>query len=106
MMLPYDMFKQELLQYLTVHDIVKLDNACMNFKSRQTAGKYYVANGEPLMDRYLQRIDVAAVNPDEINHHPVVVGGLYPLHQPSDSAGLEPMHHYGEVGQVPHLFPS
>ena len=37
------------------------------FKSRQTAGKYYVANGEPLMDRYLQRIDVAAVNPDEIN---------------------------------------
>jgi len=37
------------------------------FKSRQAAGKYYVANGEPLMDRYLQRLDVAAVNPDEIN---------------------------------------
>ncbi len=37
------------------------------FKSRQTAGHYYVANGEPLMDRYLQHIDVAAANPDEIN---------------------------------------
>ena len=29
--------------------------------------KYYVANGEPLMDRYLQRLDVAAVKPDKIN---------------------------------------
>jgi hypothetical protein len=33
----------------------------------QAAGQYYVAYGEPLMDRYLQRVDVAAVNPDEIN---------------------------------------
>ena len=32
--LPDDMFKQELLQYLTVDDIVKLDNACMNHKYR------------------------------------------------------------------------
>ena len=30
MNLPDDMFKQELLPYLNVHDIVKLDNACMN----------------------------------------------------------------------------
>jgi len=37
------------------------------FKSLQTAGRYYVANGEPLMDRFLQRVDVAAVNPDDIN---------------------------------------
>ena len=34
MMLPDDMFKQELLPYLTVHDIVKLDIACMNHKYR------------------------------------------------------------------------
>ena len=34
MKLPDDMFKQELLQYLTVDDIVKLDNACMNHKYR------------------------------------------------------------------------
>ena len=34
MNLPDDMFKQELLQYLTVDDIVKLDNACMNHKYR------------------------------------------------------------------------
>jgi hypothetical protein len=27
--LPNDMFRQELLPYLTLHDIVKLDNACM-----------------------------------------------------------------------------
>ncbi len=26
------------------------------FKFRQAAGKYYAANGEPLMDRYLQRV--------------------------------------------------
>ena len=30
--LPNDMFKQELLTYLTVYDIVKLDNACMNYE--------------------------------------------------------------------------
>jgi len=30
MKLPDDMFKQEILQYLTVDDVVKLDNACMN----------------------------------------------------------------------------
>ena len=29
-----DMFKQEILQYLAVHDIVKLDSACMNHKYR------------------------------------------------------------------------
>jgi hypothetical protein len=29
--------------------------------------KSYVANGESLMDRYLQRVVVAAVNPDKIN---------------------------------------
>ena len=34
MKLPDDMFKQELLQYLTVYDIVKLDNVCMNHKYR------------------------------------------------------------------------
>ena len=34
MNLPDDMFKQELLPYLTLHDIVKLDNACMNHKYR------------------------------------------------------------------------
>ena len=34
MKLPDDMFKQELLPYLTVDDIVKLDNACMNHKYR------------------------------------------------------------------------
>ena len=28
--LPDDMFRAEILQYLTVHDVVKLDNACMN----------------------------------------------------------------------------
>ena len=40
MKLPDDMFKQELLQYLTVNDIVKLDNACMNHKYRhQLLGK-------------------------------------------------------------------
>ena len=30
MKLPDDMFKQELVPYLTVDDVVKLDNACMN----------------------------------------------------------------------------
>jgi len=34
MMLPDDIFRQELLQYLTVHDIVRLDSACMNHKYR------------------------------------------------------------------------
>ena len=34
MNLPDDMFKQELLPYLTVYDIVKLDNACINHKYR------------------------------------------------------------------------
>jgi hypothetical protein len=34
MKLPDDMFRQELLPYLTVHDIVNLDNACMNHKYR------------------------------------------------------------------------
>ena len=31
---PDDMFKQELLPYLTVHDIKKLDNACKNYGYR------------------------------------------------------------------------
>ena len=34
MKLPDDMFRLEMLQYLTVDDIVKLDNACMNHKYR------------------------------------------------------------------------
>ena len=34
MKLPDDMFKQELLPYLTVHDIVNLDNACINHEYR------------------------------------------------------------------------
>ena len=34
MKLPDDMFRLELLQYLTVDNIVKLDNACMNHKYR------------------------------------------------------------------------
>jgi len=34
MKLPHDMFKQDLLPYLTVDDIVNLDNACMNHKYR------------------------------------------------------------------------
>ena len=34
MKIPDDMFKQEILQYLTFDDIVKLDNACMNHKYR------------------------------------------------------------------------
>ena len=34
MKLPDDMFKQELLTYLTVYDIVRLDNACMNHQYR------------------------------------------------------------------------
>ena len=34
MNLPDDMFKQELLPYLTVNDIVKLDSACLNHKDR------------------------------------------------------------------------
>jgi len=32
--LPDDMFKQELLPYMTVYDIVELDNVCMNHKYR------------------------------------------------------------------------
>ena len=34
MKLPDDMFKQEILQFLTVYDIKKLDNACMNHEYR------------------------------------------------------------------------
>ena len=34
MKLPDDMFRLELLPYLTVDDIVNLDNACMNHKYR------------------------------------------------------------------------
>ena len=34
MKLPDDIIRQELLPYLTVHDIVKLDNACRNRKYR------------------------------------------------------------------------
>jgi hypothetical protein len=34
MKLPDDMFRLELLTYLTVHDIVNLDNACMNHTYR------------------------------------------------------------------------
>ena len=32
--LPDDIFRLELLPYLTVHDIVKLDNTCMNYEYR------------------------------------------------------------------------
>ena len=32
--LPDDMFRLELLPYLTVHDIMRLDNACINYKYR------------------------------------------------------------------------
>ena len=40
MKLPDDMFRQELLPYLTVHDIVNLDNAYMNHIYRpQLMGK-------------------------------------------------------------------
>ena len=46
------------------------------------------------------RLDLAGCDPT------TVVGGLYPLHHSNDSAGLESVHHYGEVGHVPHLFPS
>ena len=34
MNLPDDIIKQELLHYLTVHDLVRLDNACMNHEYR------------------------------------------------------------------------
>jgi len=34
MNLPDDMFKHELLPYWTVHDLVRLDNACMNHEYR------------------------------------------------------------------------
>ena len=34
MKLPDDMFRQHLSPYLTVYDIAKLDNACMNYKYR------------------------------------------------------------------------
>ena len=34
MKLPDDMFRQKLLPYLTVDDIVELDNVCMNHKYR------------------------------------------------------------------------
>ncbi len=34
MKLSDDMFKQEFIPYLTVHDMVKLDNACMTHKYR------------------------------------------------------------------------
>jgi len=34
MKLPDDIFKQELLQYLSIYDIVTLDNACINHKYR------------------------------------------------------------------------
>ena len=34
MKLPDDMFRQELLPYLTVQDIVNLDNACITHKYR------------------------------------------------------------------------
>ena len=34
MNLPDDMFKQEILQYLTVDDIVNIDNACLNHTYR------------------------------------------------------------------------
>ena len=34
MKLPDDMFRLELLPYLTVYDIVKIDNACMNHNYR------------------------------------------------------------------------
>ena len=34
MKLPNDMFQQQLLQYVTVYDIVFLDNACMNHRYR------------------------------------------------------------------------
>ena len=34
MKLPNDMFKQELLPYLTVHDIGQLDSVCMNHEYR------------------------------------------------------------------------
>ena len=34
MKLPDDMFKQELVSYLSVDDVVKLDSACMNHKYR------------------------------------------------------------------------
>ena len=34
MKIPDDIFNQEILQYLTLDDIVKLDNACMNHEYR------------------------------------------------------------------------
>ena len=32
--LPDDMFRQHLLQYMTIYDIVRLDNACMSQRYR------------------------------------------------------------------------
>ncbi len=52
---------------VTVRKQVRNTDLRKIFKFRQAARKYYLANGEPLMDRYLQRVDVAAVNPDDIN---------------------------------------
>ena len=34
MNLPDDMYRHEILQYLTVNDLVKLDNACLNHNYR------------------------------------------------------------------------
>jgi hypothetical protein len=34
MKLPHNIFNQEILQYLTLNNIVKLDNACMNHEYR------------------------------------------------------------------------
>ena len=40
MKLPDDMFRLELIPYLSVDDVVKLDNACLNHKYRaQLMGK-------------------------------------------------------------------
>ena len=72
MKLPDDMFRQEILPYLTVHDIVMLDNACMNHKYRPQllekisgvilTGDYYNESMQASLFKWLGRRRIYLIN--------------------------------------------
>ena len=58
MNIPDDIFNQEILQYLTLDNIVKLDNACMNHEYRP---------------QLLKKIDGVILLGDQGDHHYYII---------------------------------
>ena len=68
MKLPDNVFNQEILQYRTLNNIVKLDNACMNHEYRP---------------QLLEKIDGVALLRDQYSEHRSII---YRMHHPSASS--------------------